>query len=117
MTKVFNGRQSSLLSSKGTTSVRSSSDPTVRTIVATTSASAGVFYRVRPVSAAQTQVVVHYSTSGRKNYRESVPTRNNLERFIGIWADLSEEDEKLFDEIFAERKSHFDRPLLDLFDA
>jgi hypothetical protein len=64
-------------------------------------------YRVQPASDARTRVVVYHSTSGRKSYQEVVPTGNNLERFIGIWSDLSKEDERLFNEIFAERKDHF----------
>jgi hypothetical protein len=101
MTKRFNGRHSPPLSPK---------------TISTTSASSGVVYRVRPVRGGRTQVVVHNTASGRRNYRESIPTPNNLERFIGIWSDLSEDDERLFNEIFAERKTHFDRPLLALFD-
>ncbi len=42
--------------------------------------------------------------------REAELTRNSLERFIGIWSDLTEEDRKLFEEILEERKRHARHP-------
>jgi hypothetical protein len=43
------------------------------------------------------------------------PELNSLEQFIGIWADLTEEEETLFVELLSSRHVDFERPLLDLF--
>lgn len=37
-------------------------------------------------------------------------------RFFGMWADMTEDEEKLFAEIIAERKNYAPRPFADLFD-
>jgi hypothetical protein len=79
----------------------------------TTSSSNKTFTVVR--SQGKNKVVVISDNLDMLPYlREPYNKLNNLEQFFGLWADLTEEEEVVFSEIFSTRQEHFERPLSDL---
>lgn len=74
------------------------------------SSSNRVFIVARSQGKNNLQVAPRYS--GLAN---SAAEPTSLEQFIGMWSDLTEEEETLFAELLSSRHVDFERPLLDLF--
>jgi hypothetical protein len=45
---------------------------------------------------------------------EPISAENDLEKFIGVWADFTQEEDAVFGQIYEERPNYFRRSLLDL---
>lgn len=73
-------------------------------------------YVVSSTQGKTTSLLLLHNVTGKVYHQKtpSLPT-SKLEQFIGIWADLTYEEEKVFEDIRQERNKHFSRPLLDIF--